>query len=528
MDLKAYQYAIASLVILTVYRLYQYSKLSTRPAKFPPGPKTAPFIGNVHQMPTTVPHVKFGEFARQFGAITGLKVGCQNWIILNTWQAVHDLIDKKSTIYSSRPSIPGVEIVAPNGISPVMTVYGDLWRSQRKKLVECLGGERTDRMKPVQDAESTQMIYDILTQPGHLEEHVERSFGSAILVAVFGTREKTIEPTSWVQTFFDIEERWSRVVEPTLAPPYGGFPFLKKLPLWMTPWGWWKKLALEVKRDQSNLYYGLFEETKERLRQGKSGDCFMAQCLRLQEKEGVDDEYLAYLGGVLLEGGAETSSSTTMVFIMALAAFPEVLARAQEEIDLVCGHNRVPDRDDMGKLPYLRACMLEVLRWRPIVPLGVPHQTTKADEYEGFAIPDDTTVIINAYGINHDETFYDSPSIFDPTRYLDNEFGSTFAARNYDAVKGRRVNYSFGAGRRVCPGQRFAENSLMMHFAKLVWAFDFVATGMLPVDTWDGWSEGLAFRPKDLKVEFKLRAEGKRKCIERAWAEADQFLSQFE
>lgn len=528
MELQTYQYAIASLVILAVYRVYQYSKLFTRPKKFPPGPKPAPFIGNVHQMPTSVPHLKFGEFASQFGAITGLKVGCQNWIILNTWQAVHDLIDKKSAIYSSRPSMPGVEIVAPNGISPVTNVYGDSWRSQRKKLVEFLGGERTDRMKPVQDAESTQMIYDILHQPGHLEEHVERAFGSAILVTVFGTRERTIERTSWVQTFFDIEKRWTRVVEPTSAPPYGAFPWLKKLPIWMTPWVEWKKLALEVKRDQRNFYYALFEGTKKRMTQGKASNCFMAQCLRVQEKEGVSDDFLAYVGGVLIEGGAETSSSTTMVFIMAMAAYPEVVAQVQEELDRVCGRDKIPGRDDMSKLPYLRACMLEVLRWRPIVPLGVPHQTTKADVHEDFVIPDDTTVVINAYRINHDETFYDSPSTFDPTRYLDNEYGSTFATNNPDAIRGRRVSYSFGAGRRVCPGQRFAENGLMMHFAKLAWAFDFIATGTLPVDTWDDWSEGLAFRPKDLKVDLRLRDEGRIKVMESAWAEADTYLSQFE
>lgn len=529
MDLQPYQYAIASLVVLTTYRLYQYSRLSARPKDFPPGPKTAPVIGNLHQMPAAMPHVKFTELGRQFGAITGMKVGVENWVILNSWQAVRDLIDQKGAIYSSRPRLPGVEIVAPGGVSPVTNGYNDMWRAQRKKLVEFLGGERTDRMKPVQDAESTQMIWDILTQPPEfLEAHVERSYGSTIFETVFGTRDKTIEPTSWTHIFFDIEKRWTVVVDPGVAPPYGGFPFLRKLPIWLSPWRAWKKLALGVRRDQRALYYALFNETKKRLAEGKANDCFLSQCLRVQEKDGVNDDFIAYLGGVLIEGGAETSASTTMVFIMAMAAFPHVLALAQEEIDRVVGRDRMPSRDDIGRLPYIKACMQEVTRWRPIIPIGVPHQTVKSDMHGGMVIPDDSTVIINAFGINMDETFYDSPATFNPDRYLYNEYGSTFAATNPEAMKGRRVSYSFGAGRRVCPGQRFAENSLIMHFSKLVWAFDFIKTGHLPVEGWDGWQEGLAIRPKDLKVDLRLRDEGRRSVIQSAWEEADSFLSQFE
>ena len=34
-------------------------------------------------------------------------------------------------------------------------------------------------------------------------------------------------------------------------------------------------------------------------------------------------------------------------------------------------------------------------RWRPVVPLGVPHATTKADVYGGYDIPKGATVFSN-------------------------------------------------------------------------------------------------------------------------------------
>jgi cytochrome P450 len=93
----------------------------------------------------------------------------------------------------------------------------------------------------------------------------------------------------------------------------------------------------------------------------------------------------------------------------------------------------------------------------------------------------------------------------------------------------RRINYTFGAGRRVCPGQRFAENTLLMHFAKLVWAFDITATGKLPLNSWDDWTDGILTRPKNFgNVKMALRDEGRRSVIESAWLEADEFLQQFE
>ena len=49
---------------------------------------------------------------------------------------------------------------------------------------------------------------------------------------------------------------------------------------------------------------------------------------------------------------------------------PEVMRRAQAEIDAVIGRDRLPTFDDADRLPYIDALMCEVLRWRPVTPLG--------------------------------------------------------------------------------------------------------------------------------------------------------------
>lgn len=53
-----------------------------------------------------------------------------------------------------------------------------------------------------------------------------------------------------------------------------------------------------------------------------------------------------------------------------MTLFPSVQEKAQAEIDRVVGHDRLPTFEDQEDMPYLRAVVLETLRWSPSVPTG--------------------------------------------------------------------------------------------------------------------------------------------------------------
>lgn len=61
-----------------------------------------------------------------------------------------------------------------------------------------------------------------------------------------------------------------------------------------------------------------------------------------------------------MEAGSDTTSSTLLNFILALAKYPRVLERAHEELDQICGTERSPTVEDIHKLPYISACVNEV------------------------------------------------------------------------------------------------------------------------------------------------------------------------
>lgn len=66
--------------------------------------------------------------------------------------------------------------------------------------------------------------------------------------------------------------------------------------------------------------------------------------------------------------------SVLMGFFLAMILFPEAKAKAQKEIDVVVGIERLPNMEDIPRLPYLNRIIQETKRWFPVVPLGGCHK----------------------------------------------------------------------------------------------------------------------------------------------------------
>ena len=89
-------------------------------------------------------------------------------------------------------------------------------------------------------------------------------------------------------------------------------------------------------------------------------------------------------------------------FFLAITLFPKVQKKAQEELDRVLGSaKRLPVASDRDSLPYIHAVMLETHRWHPVVPMGVPHASTKEDVYHGYRIPKGAILLPNQWYILH-------------------------------------------------------------------------------------------------------------------------------
>jgi cytochrome P450 len=54
--------------------------------------------------------------------------------------------------------------------------------------------------------------------------------------------------------------------------------------------------------------------------------------------------------------------------------YPDIIRKAQRELDAVTGRERLPTFEDRSRLSFVDAVCKEALRWRPIVALGASFQ----------------------------------------------------------------------------------------------------------------------------------------------------------
>ena len=192
----------------------------------------------------------------------------------------------------------------------------------------------------------------------------------------------------------------------------------------------------------------------------------------------------------------------------------------------VVGDDRAPEYDDIDKLPYIRACIKEILRLRPVPTWGMKHYTDADITYKSFVIPKGTVVLGNTAAIHFDSSRYESPFLFRPERYLNHSKTAAEYAAMADPYE--RDHFTFGVGRRICPGSRLAENTLHLALANILWAFK-----IRPPMTADGKDAGIdlsdsafelsAFRaPKPFKARFVAQSEKRLETLKRNWKTAQQ------
>lgn len=195
-----------------------------------------------------------------------------------------------------------------------------------------------------------------------------------------------------MQALYDVQNRFTALLEPGAAPPVDAILFLRYVPEILAPW---KRKAREIRRDQRELYFRLYNATKQRMASGIRTGCFMEKLIEEQGKNGLSDEHTAYLGGILMEAGSDTTSSTLLSFLLAVIENPDALKRAQEDVDRVVGVERSPTMQDLEDLPYIEACMhevgitiIQICIYLLIIPLGPPLETRRSRRNSPSAYPD--------------------------------------------------------------------------------------------------------------------------------------------
>ncbi|KAK9446516.1 cytochrome P450 [Limtongia smithiae] len=501
--------------------------------RMPPGPLPLPFLGNKLSLPASKPWVQFEQWARIYGPIFTIWIGRRPTVIISDPTVAVELMEKRSAKYSSRPRFVAMGELFSDMSSILVQPYGKKWSMYRKLLHQGLTPSALRLYKPVQTAEASRLCYQLLCNPGDWEMLLDRFTAGIVFVVSYGHRIDSMD-AKVIRKQFEVMQYMASLNVPG-AYLVESLPFLKYLPTVIAPWK--QEIidhGLEQARESINLLNSVRRDIANAEATGTPIQESLAKLLletRASAAPGMNEREFASIPLSLFGAGSDTTASTLCSAFLALVTHPEALRAAQAELDAVVGSERSPTYEDEPRLPYLKALIKEVLRWRPVAVLGgTPHASTEDDYYEGFYIPAGTTVLGNTWAINLNEEYYPNPHHFNPKRFLGDE--GALASEKSDMERGRKTHpaksghSSFGWGRRICPGADIAMNNLVIALGKLLWAFDILAIPGYKYDIF-AYTEGFNIRPLHFECVIKPRSEKHRQVVEAEYMEAMEVMARF-
>jgi cytochrome P450 len=435
----------------------------------PDGPPRRPLVGNLLDIPPKHSWLQFHEWQKQYGPLYRLDLAGRTNIIVNTEGIANDLLRERGNTYSSREQLPmGAQLLSDN-LRPVLLPYGDTWRQVRKLMHNVTNVGLVANYEPVQEDESTRMVWDLVREPASYEKWFLRYSAGLIMRIAYSKPVHTGEE-SYLRRIQAVNDNLERIVSPG-SYLVDTFPGLMILPDILAPF---KQEGKRLHAEELDLFRTLLREGI----QASSNDGQVNFCgvwHSSKESYNLSEDHVAYAIGTLFEAGAGTTSAAMGSFLLAVTLHPKELQKLQQEIDDVVGSQRLPKLSDMPNLPRVRAVAKETLRWRPVTAGGLPHQSTKDDTY---TLPSGEKVFLEAganihpvqWSIHREVKRYPDPDSFRPERWLE---------QSWPTYKEPLTTYpnmqnfsSFGFGRRICPGQHIAERSLYIEIAKIAWACD--------------------------------------------------------
>ncbi|PHH76622.1 hypothetical protein CDD80_1377 [Ophiocordyceps camponoti-rufipedis] len=480
-------------LLVAVFIVVTYCSL--RPRRRPPGPRGLPLFGNVHQISRRYSWKQFQQWHKKYGPILSFRLGQINVILLGNHEVTKELLGRRSANYSSRPRLAVAGECIGKNFGAALIPYGSCWRQYHKIQMSFLSSPKSRLYRPLQELETRQLLSNLLSTT-KFEAELYRFSSSLMFALLYGKRFVTGQEKDLKQT----EELATSALQ---VVSFGNwivdiFPVLNCLPRYLAKW---KRVGDEFHERRAVLYD---QNVANALARPSWNWCKQSF---IHDKPPVSRKELAFLLGELYETGSHTTSGALLVTILACICYPQAMRNVQDELESQVGSDRLPSFDDFPHLPYTQSFVQEALRWRPLAPGGVPHSPITDDTFEGFDIPKGSTVIANHWSLDMDDNVFVRPEEFLPERWL----------------KDPNLPISaFGFGRRTCPGQHLARNSILLVISRLLWAYDirWKEGHARSPETVEMTHDGVFSKPCPFEATFTIRSPEREKMV-RGWQDSD-------
>ncbi|KAK9062092.1 hypothetical protein SSX86_019277 [Deinandra increscens subsp. villosa] len=455
----------------------------------PPGPRTLPVIGNLHQLAGSLPHRAFRDLAHTHGPIMHVQLAQISTIIISSPALAKQALKTHDLALATRPTSLASRILFYNNTNIAFTPYGDYWRQLRKICsLQLLSAKKVRSFGPILRNEFEGFV-KLLSEGEAINVHekVSEMVNNVVCVSSFGDNCRQR------RELLEIVDRFGKELSGFyLADLFPDYEFVSVI-LGR------KSRLLKLRRSFDEI---LDEILEDRRRRGSDGDGdgevsddedILEVLLRIKEEGGfgfafTNDNIKAIFADIFA-AGTDTSSITIEWAMTEMMRNPIVMHKVQTEVREAFNGKKTITEKDLQSLNYLQLVIKETLRLHSPVPLLLPRECREQCRIGGYDIHVNQKVMINAWACATDPEYWEDAESFKPERF--EKTSVDFMGNDYEFIP-------FGAGRRMCPGVTFGLRSVEFFLAHMLYFYDWsLPDGLSPTDIDMTETEGVFTGKKD-------------------------------
>ncbi|KAF8376303.1 hypothetical protein PRIPAC_82732 [Pristionchus pacificus] len=480
-------------LIYSIVRYYQYT------AKYPKGPLPLPFIGNFLEFDFKYMNKTFGRLGKEQNGIYTMFTPIP-YVQITDYELIKEAFIEKGDDFLGRPTNKVFQDIgfAPN--AGVISSNGDNWREQRRAAITIL---RDFGMgKNLMEEQVRSSVAEYIEHLTNIEdkENVDMRWPVQVMVAniineaLFGYRYKHGDCAPLIKYVEDFNNAMESFGDSKAMLIGMALPFLTELPII----DWYTLGQFKAKMDKINEYIVMnVDRALKNYNVEDEPTCFVhayKQRMNSNQNEYLDKENLLASCSDFFLAGQETTTTTLRWAMLIFAKHQEIQEKLRKEVHEVVGKDRLPFMADQQKMPYARACVLELQRFANILSTNVQRVTVRDTEISGHKIPKDTWVNGDIHFLMANDPNFKRPKEFRPERYLQ-EDGKTLRKELVERT------LPFSLGKRVCAGEGIARVEL---FLGLISTFQNFKISPRPGETIDlEPKQGQILMPKPQKLRIQ-------------------------
>jgi len=195
----------------------------------------------------------------------------------------------------------------------------------------------------------------------------------------------------------------------------------------------------------------------ERVAENIEKDDLMDMLLKAtyEDGSGMPEEQLIDEILILFAAGHETTANALGFILFLLAKHPEIQEKAFLEVNAIDWTKDV-EMESLRELAYVKQCIEEGMRLYPPA-YYIDRESIAKDEIDGYEIRENTMLLLAIYELHRDARFWENPNTFKPERF------DGANKKDYSDYY-----FPFGAGPRMCIGNNFAMQEMILTVAELL------------------------------------------------------------